>query len=74
MPARTMTLKARAADAVVTLRGYLRDDHERHMAQANAWYVFAVDDVVNEIEVREPGRSRMDAGSRSPGTSRGPGA
>jgi osmotically-inducible protein OsmY len=37
-------------DAVVTLHGLLRDEHERHMAESDAWFVFAVDDVVNEIE------------------------
>jgi osmotically-inducible protein OsmY len=44
-----------ARNAVVTLRGYLRDEHERHMVEADAWYVFAVDDVIDEIEIREAG-------------------
>jgi len=38
-------------DAVVTLRGSLDSDWQRDMAELDAWYVFAVDRVVNLIEV-----------------------
>lgn len=37
---------------VVTLRGYARTAQERLRAELDAWAVFAVDNVVNEIEVR----------------------
>jgi osmotically-inducible protein OsmY len=37
--------------AVVTLAGILRDEAQREMAEFDAWYVFGVDDVVNDIEV-----------------------
>ncbi len=39
-------------DRVVTLRGLVPNETERDMAEADAWYVFGVDNVVNEIEVR----------------------
>jgi osmotically-inducible protein OsmY len=38
-------------DAVVTLAGILPDEAQREMAEFDAWYVFGVDDVVNDIEV-----------------------
>lgn len=43
---------------VVTLRGYVRTDEEKRMAEADAWYVYGVDDVINQIDVRhaEPAR------------------
>lgn len=36
----------------VTLQGVVPTESEREMAEADAWYVFAVDRVNNEIEVR----------------------
>ena len=39
-------------DAVVTLRGLVPSASEREMAEFDAWYVFGVDSIVNEIEVR----------------------
>lgn len=39
-------------DARVTLRGIVPSPSEKRMAEADAWYVFAVDDVANELEVR----------------------
>jgi osmotically-inducible protein OsmY len=39
-------------DRVVTLRGLVPTESEREMAEADAWYVFGVDGVVNELEVR----------------------
>lgn len=41
-----------ARDAKVTLQGLVPTPSEREMAEADAWYVFGVDDVRNEIEVR----------------------
>lgn len=38
--------------AVVTLHGYVTSAAEREMAEFDAWYVFAVDRVVNLIEVQ----------------------
>jgi osmotically-inducible protein OsmY len=39
-------------DRVVTLTGLARSENERHMAEFDAWCVFGVDRVVNEIEVQ----------------------
>jgi osmotically-inducible protein OsmY len=36
---------------VVRLTGTLASKEQRHMAESDAWYVFGVDDVINEIEV-----------------------
>ena len=47
-------VRVEVRDAVVTLRGLLRDERERHMAESDAWFVFAVDDVVNEIRTGAP--------------------
>jgi osmotically-inducible protein OsmY len=41
----------------VVLRGCVRTDIERRMAEQDAWYVMGVDDVVNEIEVAAPGKT-----------------
>jgi osmotically-inducible protein OsmY len=35
----------------VTLTGLVRSENERHMAEFDAWCVFGVDRVENEIEV-----------------------
>ncbi len=45
-------LRVASKDAVVTLRGLVRTAGERRMAEADAWYVFGVDKVINQIEVR----------------------
>jgi len=37
---------------VVTLKGYVRTREEKRQAELDAWYLFAVDRVMNEIEVR----------------------
>lgn len=39
-------------DRVVTLRGLVPTPAERHMAEFDAWYVFGVDRVKNEIQVQ----------------------
>lgn len=39
-------------DAVVTLAGLVPSESEREMAEADAWYVFGVDRVINKIEVK----------------------
>jgi len=45
-------LRVASKDAVVTLRGLVRTEGERQMAESDAWYVFGVDKVINQIEVR----------------------
>lgn len=40
-------------DAVVTLQGVAPTGPERDMAEFDAWYIFGVDKVVNEIRVRD---------------------
>lgn len=45
-------VRASCRDYVVTLDGFVRTDTERRRAEDDAWCVFAVDDVVNRIEVR----------------------
>jgi osmotically-inducible protein OsmY len=44
-------ITAHCRDCVVTLEGYVRTDEERHRAEADAWSLFAVDKVINRIEV-----------------------
>ena len=39
-------------EAVVRLTGLVPSETERDMAEFDAWYVFGVDKVINEIEVR----------------------
>ena len=38
--------------AIVRLTGLDKSEGMRETAEADAWYVFGVDDVVNQIEVR----------------------
>ncbi len=40
-------------DGVITLDGVVASDGERKRAELDAWYLFAVDRVVNHIEVRQ---------------------
>jgi osmotically-inducible protein OsmY len=37
---------------VVTLEGLVGDEEEKKMAELDAWYLFAVDKVINRIEVK----------------------
>jgi len=46
-------LTIRCHNYVVTLSGAVRTEAERSRAEMNAWALFAVDEVVNAIEVRE---------------------
>jgi osmotically-inducible protein OsmY len=43
---------ARCRNYVVTLEGYARTEAERQRAELDAWALFAVDNVINRIEVR----------------------
>jgi len=45
-------IRARCDGYVVTLDGCVRSDHEKRQAERDAWSLFAVDKVVNRIEVR----------------------
>jgi osmotically-inducible protein OsmY len=45
-------ITASCRNYVVTLEGYVRNEEERRRAELDAWALFAVDDVVNRIEVR----------------------
>lgn len=44
-------IRVGARNRVVRLTGAAPTASERHMAECDAWYVFGVDDVINEIEV-----------------------
>ena len=45
-------ITARCRNYVVTLEGCVRNDEERRRAELDAWTLFAVDKVVNRIDVR----------------------
>ncbi len=45
-------IRAATHDSVVTLRGQVPAEAEKDMAEADAWYVFGVNGVINELEVR----------------------
>ncbi len=45
-------IKAGVRHRVVRLTGLVRSEAQRDMAERDAWYVFGVDKVLNEIEVR----------------------
>jgi osmotically-inducible protein OsmY len=45
-------ITASCRNYVVTLAGYVRTEEERRQAERDAWALFAVDNVVNGIEVR----------------------
>jgi osmotically-inducible protein OsmY len=45
-------IRVSTADCVVTLRGLVPTESEKEMAEADAWYVFGVDGVVNELAVK----------------------
>ncbi len=42
----------RVHDWVVTLEGLVPSESESDMAEADAWYVFGVDEVISRLEVR----------------------
>jgi len=45
-------VRASCRDYVVTLDGFVRNEEERRRAEDDAWCLFAVDNVINRIEVR----------------------
>jgi len=46
-------IRVRTSNYVVTLEGIVPNKAIREMAEFDAWYVFAVDKVINRLEVRE---------------------
>lgn len=46
-------IRAGVRERTVRLTGLVTSREERNMAEADAWYVFGVDDVINEIEVAQ---------------------
>jgi osmotically-inducible protein OsmY len=46
-------IRASVSNCVVTLEGLAGDEAERKMAELDAWYLFAVDKVINRIEVQK---------------------
>lgn len=46
-------IRASCENARITLEGAARSEEERSLAESDAWALFAVDDVINEIEVVE---------------------
>jgi len=46
-------IRASVSNCVVTLEGLVGDEEEKKMAELDAWYLFAVDKVINRIEVKE---------------------
>lgn len=48
-------VKISCRDYVVTLEGLVSKPLEREMAEADAWYVFRVGEVINKLEVAEQG-------------------
>jgi len=46
-------IRASCRNYVVTLEGYVRTEEERRRAESDAWCLFAVDRVINRIEVRK---------------------
>jgi osmotically-inducible protein OsmY len=66
-------VRVQARDCVVTLTGLVADAAEREMAERDAWYVFAVDRVDNQIEVSRktwPERKPLDLGRDLAGAER----
>jgi osmotically-inducible protein OsmY len=45
-------IRASVSNWVVTLEGLVGDEEEKKMAELDAWYLFAVDKVINRIEVK----------------------
>lgn len=42
---------ATCTDAVITLRGLVGNDRQKELVEFDAWYLFGVDKVINELEV-----------------------
>lgn len=44
-------IKASCSNSVITLRGLVRSDAEKELAEFDAWALFGVDKVINEVEI-----------------------
>jgi osmotically-inducible protein OsmY len=42
---------ATCTNGVITLRGLADNDRQKHLIELDAWYLFGVDKVVNELEI-----------------------
>ncbi|NIW23624.1 MAG: BON domain-containing protein [Gammaproteobacteria bacterium] len=51
-----MQIRASCENFRITLRGAVRGEEQKQLAESDAWALFAVDDVVNELEVVQTGR------------------
>ena len=48
-----MQIRASCVNARITLQGAVRSEEEKRLAETDAWALFAVDEVINEIELVE---------------------
>ena len=53
---------ATCTDAAITLRGLVGNDRQKTLIELDAWYLFGVDNVINEIEVVPRGQPISGAG------------
>ena len=51
-----MQIRASCENFRITLHGAVRGEEQKRLAEADAWALFAVDDVINELEVVQSGR------------------
>ena len=51
-----MQIRASCENFRITLHGAVRGEEQKQLAESDAWALFAVDDVVNELEVVQSGR------------------
>lgn len=51
-----MQIRANCENFRITLQGAVRGEEQKQLAESDAWALFAVDDVVNELEVVQSGR------------------
>jgi osmotically-inducible protein OsmY len=42
---------ATCADTVITLRGLVSNDRQKDLIEFDAWYLFGVNQVINELEI-----------------------
>jgi osmotically-inducible protein OsmY len=54
-------IRVSTRDRVVTLEGLVPYEKEREMAEFDAWFTFAVDNVINKIELQESSTSSSEA-------------
>lgn len=47
----TTQVAATCVDSAITLRGVVGSDRQKDLVELDAWYLFGVDNVINELEV-----------------------